>query len=83
MDEIAEQIKQTVQDQLASAATQMSAPGSSTCSFCGAAGHYMRECEAVATFIHAGKCKQSAEGKIVLPTGAMAPRGTPRSDELV
>ena len=77
IDEIAEQIKQTVQDQLASAAMQMSAPGSSICSFCGVAGHYMRECETVATFIHAGKCKRSAEGKIVLLTGAMAPRGTP------
>ena len=77
MDDIAEQIKWTVQDQLASAATQTSAPGSSTCSFCGVAGHYMRECETVATFIRAGKCKRSAEGKIVLPTGAMAPRGAP------
>ena len=73
MDEIAEQIKQTVQDQLASAATQTSASGSSTCSFCSAAGHYMHECETVATFTRAGKCKRSAEGKIVLPTGAMAP----------
>jgi hypothetical protein len=77
MDEIAEQIKQTVQDQLASAATQTSAPGSSTCSFCGAAGHYMHKCKTVATFIRAGKCKRSAEGKIVLPTGAMALRGAP------
>jgi hypothetical protein len=77
MDEIAEQIKQTVQDQLASAAMQTSAPGSSTCSFCGATGHYMRECKTVAAFIRAGKCKRSAEGKIVLPTGAMAPRGAP------
>ena len=77
MDEIAEQIKQTVQDQLASAATQTSVSGSSTCSFCGAAGHYMRECETVATFIRAGKCKRSTEGKIVLPTGAMALRGAP------
>ena len=77
MDEIAEQIKQTVQDQLASAATQTSAPGSSTCSFCGATGHYMHKCETIAAFIRAGKCKWSAEGKIVLPTGAMAPRGAP------
>ena len=77
MDEIVEQIKQTVQDHIAAAAMQTSAPGSSTCSFCGAAGHYMRECETVATFIRAGKCKRSAEGKIVLPTGAMAPRGAP------
>ena len=77
MDDIAEQIKQTVQDQLTSAAMQTSVPGSSTCSFCGTAGHYMHECETVAAFIHAGKCKQSAEGKIVLPTGAMAPRGAP------
>ena len=37
----------------------------------------MRECKTVAAFIHAGKCKRSAEGKIVLPTGAMAPRGAP------
>ena len=72
MDGIVEQIKQTVQDQLASAATQTSMPRSSTCSFCGIAGHYMCECETIATFIYAEKCKQSTEGKIVLPTGAMA-----------
>ena len=77
MDEIAEQIKQTIQDQLASAAMQASTPGSSTYSFCGVAGHYMCKCETVAAFIHTGKCKQSAEGKIVLPTRAMAPCGAP------
>jgi hypothetical protein len=77
MDGITEQIKRTVQDQLVSAATQTSAPRSSTCSFCGIAGHYMRECETVAAFIRAGKCKRSTEGKIVLLTGAMAPHGAP------
>ena len=77
MDGIVEQIKQTVQDQLASAATQTSMPRSSTCSFCGIAGHYMCECETIATFIYAGKCKQSTEGKVVLPTGAMAPCDAP------
>ena len=77
MDKITEQIKQTVQNQLASTATQTSAPGSSICSFCGVAGHYIRECKTVATFIRAGKCKRSAEGKIVLPTRVMAPCGTP------
>ena len=40
-------------------------------------GHHMRKCETVAAFIHTGKCKRSAEGKIVLPTAAMAPCGTP------
>ena len=78
LDKIAEQIKQTVQDQLTSTATQTSAPRSSTCSFCGIAGHYMHECETVAAFICAGKCKWSAEGKVVLPTGAMVPCSAPR-----
>ena len=51
-----------------------SAPSSGACSFCSKAGHFARECEAVTVYAKAGKCKRSAEGKIVLPSGAMVPR---------
>jgi hypothetical protein len=51
-----------------------SAPSSYVCSFCSEPGHFARECEAVTEYATAGKCKRSAEGKIVLPSGAMVPR---------
>jgi hypothetical protein len=55
-------------------ATGTGVPGTSVCNFCGAPGHFIRECEAVAEFTRAGKCKRSPEGKVVLPSGAMVPR---------
>jgi hypothetical protein len=53
------------------AATGVSAPSSSSaCAFCGGAGHFIRECDVVAEYTKAGKCKRSADGKVVLPSGA-------------
>ena len=51
-----------------------SAPSSYVCSFCSESGHFTRECEAVTAYAKVGKCKRNAEGKIVLPSGAMVPR---------
>jgi hypothetical protein len=51
-----------------------SAPPSGVCAFCGEPGHFARDCEAVAEYAKAGKGKRNAEGKIVLPSGAMVPR---------
>ena len=56
------------------AATGVSVPGSSSCNFCGGLGHFIRECEVVAEYTKAGKCKRGADGKVVLPSGAMVPR---------
>ena len=62
------------------AAAGVSAFGGSNCNFCGGSGHFIRECEAVAEYIKAGKCKKSmANGKVVLPSGAEVPRGVPGS----
>src|ERR1700761_9168361 len=36
---------------------------SNVCNFCGSSGHFIRECEVVAEFIKAGKCKRSTDGK--------------------
>ena len=62
------------------AAQVTSAPsgqGSSACNFCGVTGHFIRECEVVADYIKAGKCKRSADSRVVLPSGASVSRGTP------
>ncbi len=48
-----------------------------SCNFCGGAGHFIRECEVVAEYNRAGKCKRSPEGKVVLPSGAMVPGNVP------
>ncbi len=53
------------------AAIGMGAPGLSICNFCSRAGHYIRECEVVNKYIHTGKCKHSANGKVVLTSGTM------------
>ena len=53
----------------------MSGPSTSICNFCGIPGHYIWECEIVEEFIQFGKCKHNLEGKVVLPSGAMVPRG--------
>lgn len=51
-----------------------SVPGTSACNFCGLPGHFIRECEVVAEYTRAGKCKRSQDGRVVLPSGAMVPR---------
>ena len=62
------------------AAAGVSASGGSNCNFCGGSGHFIRECKTVAEYIKAGKCKKStANGKVVLPSGAEVPRGVPGS----
>ena len=60
--------------QHAAASAVRSAPPSSVCAFCCETGHFARECEAVTEYATAGQCKCNAEGKIVLPSGAMVPR---------
>ena len=59
------------------AAAGTSGPSNSVCNFCGVPGHFIRECEIVEEFIRFGKCKRSPDGKVVLPSGAMVPRGIP------
>ena len=61
-------------------AAGVSASGGSNCNFCGGSGHFIRECEAVVEYIKASKCKKStANGKVVLPSGAEILRGVPGS----
>ena len=76
---LAEKLKQALQDQLAgvAATTASTSTPRSVCRFCGGAGHFMRTCRVAEDFIQAGKCMRNHNGKIVLPTGALAPRGTP------
>jgi hypothetical protein len=59
------------------AAPRPAAGGGAACNFCGGASHFIRECEVVAEYSQASKCKRSADGKVVLPSGAMVPRDTP------
>jgi len=54
-------------------ASGTSAPGGSTCNFCGLPGHFIQECEIVTEYTRTGKCKCSPDGKVVLPSGAMVP----------
>ena len=44
---------------------------------CGGTGHFIRECKVVVEYSRAGKCKRSADGKVVLPSGAMVLRDIP------
>ncbi|PPQ79754.1 hypothetical protein CVT24_010113, partial [Panaeolus cyanescens] len=46
------------------------------CGFCGKE-HFIRNCDLIADYIQAGKCKRNAEGKIVLPSGAFVPSDIP------
>jgi hypothetical protein len=46
------------------------------CNFCGK-GHYIRDCDLVNDYAHAGKCKHNNEGKVILPTGAFIPCDIP------
>jgi len=47
------------------------------CLMCGFIGHFIDQCETVAEFITAGKCKRNQEGKVVLPQGIFVPRDIP------
>jgi hypothetical protein len=47
------------------------------CNFCNVAGHFIRDCEEVNKDIKAGKCKRDVNWRVVLPSGAMLPRGIP------
>ncbi len=83
MTSLGEMFKTAIQSQPAGAkprstgvaATGISAPGNSNCNFCGGTGHFIQECEVVMEFICISKCKCSADGKVVLPSGAMVPHG--------
>src|SRR5712692_9035029 len=76
---LSEMFKSTIQTQPAGArprppaAVGTGAPGPSICNFCSGAGHYIWECEVVNEYIHTGKCKHSADGKVVLTSGMMVP----------
>ena len=76
---LAEKLEQALQDQPAGVAATIASTSTprSICRFCGGAGHFMRTCEVAEDFIQAGKCTRNHDGKIVLPTGALAPHGTP------
>ena len=75
---LTERLQRSLEDKIASAVAEMSAPNS-LCCFCGGAGHFVCSCEVVEDFVRSGKCKRHPDGKIVLPTGAMAPHGAPNS----
>lgn len=47
-----------------------------TCNFCGK-DHFIRDCDIVKDYIRAGKAKRNIDGKVVLPSGAFAPRSLP------
>ena len=46
------------------------------CNFCGK-DHFIRNCELVEEYRHAGKLKHNVDGKVVLPTGAFVPHDIP------
>jgi hypothetical protein len=46
------------------------------CKFCGKSGHLIKDCKEAEEYILIGKCKQNMSGRIVLPSGAVAPSGT-------
>ena len=75
---LTEKVAQIIQDKLTPASASISAPDS-LCRFCGGAGHFVRTCKVAEDFVCSGKCKRHPDGKITLPTGAMAPRGAPDS----
>ncbi|KAF8232922.1 hypothetical protein L208DRAFT_1269648, partial [Tricholoma matsutake] len=47
------------------------------CIFCGLSGHFIPDCMVCQSYLNEGKCKQNAEGKIVLPNGQFTPRSIP------
>jgi len=49
---------------------------STSCNMC-RKEHFIRDCEVVMEYIHAGKCRCNTEGKVVLPSGSFIPRDIP------
>lgn len=47
------------------------------CNFCGETDHYIGACRQVTNYIAEGKVKRDVYGKVVLPSGARVPFGTP------
>jgi hypothetical protein len=47
------------------------------CNFCGSTGHFIRECEVITEYSRVSKCKHSAVGRVVLPSGVMVLRDVP------
>ncbi|KAF8227373.1 hypothetical protein L208DRAFT_1297008 [Tricholoma matsutake] len=47
------------------------------CIFCSLSGHFIPDCMVCQSYLNEGKCKQNAEGKIVLPNGQFTPRSMP------
>jgi hypothetical protein len=41
------------------------------CNFCCGTGHFIRECKVVTEYSRVGKCKRSADSRVVLPSGVM------------
>jgi hypothetical protein len=48
-----------------------------TCNFCGSTSHFIRECKVITEYSQVGKCKRSADSRVVLPSGAMVPCDVP------
>ena len=45
--------------------------------FCGAIGHYVRDCPVASQYIQQGKLVRNQENKLTLPNGSYIPRNTP------
>jgi hypothetical protein len=43
----------------------------SLCNFCSGTSHFIKKCRVVTEYCRVSKCKHSAEGKVVLPSGMM------------
>jgi hypothetical protein len=54
----------------------VSAAGS-MCNFCGRTGHFIQQSKIITEYNQVSKCKRSADGKVVLPSGAMVPHNIP------
>jgi hypothetical protein len=60
-----------------SASAQPRPPNHGLCNFCGGTGHFMGECPVVEQYTKEGKCRRNVEGKVILNSGAYAPRNLP------
>jgi len=49
---------------------------STSCNMC-RKEHFIRDCEVITEYIHAGKCRCNTEGKVVLPSSSFIPRDIP------
>ncbi|KIM73624.1 hypothetical protein PILCRDRAFT_15060 [Piloderma croceum F 1598] len=47
------------------------------CNFCGRSNHFIRQCPDAEEYIQLGRCRQTLEGKIVLPTSPFVSRNIP------